>query len=122
MTKRKKNLSSKELVNCAVAQALEKKAENIVLFNLGETSGLAEWVMIGEGSVPSHTRAIADSILTGCKEYNAIAWQTEGLEDGRWILLDYSNLLVCIMLPELRKYYDLEKLWKEFPRTDIAAK
>jgi ribosome-associated protein len=120
MTMKKKEPDSKELVDLAVQKALEKKAENIVLFYLGENSGIAEWIMICEGSNIMHTRAIADNILDGCKKRNAPVWLSEGMEEGRWILLDFSTLVISVMLPELRSYYDLEELWREFPRTDIT--
>lgn len=120
MTMKKKEPDGKELADLAVQMALEKKAENIVLFYPGEKSGIAEWIMICEGGNIMHTRAIADNILDGCKKRNAPVWLSEGMEEARWILLDYSALVISVMLPELRSYYKLEELFKQFPRTDIA--
>ena len=115
-----KELTTKELVDLAVELAQEKKAENIVLFNLGEESGIADWILICDGDNIMHTRAIADNIMYGCKKHHAPVWQNEGMEGSRWVLLDFSTLVVSVMIPELRRYYKLEELWKAYPRIDIA--
>ncbi len=121
MTEQQQMLSGKALVDCAVAMAQEKKAENIVLFNPGAESGIAEWFLICEGSNLVHTRAIADSVVVGLKKENTAPWHREGLEEGRWILLDYSDVVINILIPEVREYYRLESLWAEYERFDVAS-
>jgi ribosome-associated protein len=113
-------LSGKKLVDIAVKKALEKKAENIVIFNPGTKSGIAEWFLICHGNNVIQNKAITDAILSGLKEENTIPWHKEGFEEGRWILLDYSDVVINILLPEIRDYYELEKLWEDFPRIDIS--
>lgn len=112
-------LNGKELVDAAVSLALTKKAENIVLLNPGNQSGIAEWFCICHGKNEIHNRAIADGILIGLKEQHNPPWHTEGINEGRWILLDYSDVVINILLPELREYYSLENLWEDCPRIDI---
>jgi len=112
-------LNGKELVDAAVSLALTKKAENIVLLNPGNQSGIAEWFIICHGKNEIHNRAIADAILIGLKEQHNPSWHTEGIDKGRWILLDYSDVVINILLPELREYYSLENLWEDCPRIDI---
>ena len=113
-------LSGKELVDIAVEKALEKKAENIVIFNPGYKSGIAEWFLICQGGNVIQNKAITDAILVGLKDKKTVPWLKEGHEEGRWILLDYSDVIINILLPELRDYYELEKLWEDFPRIDIS--
>lgn len=115
-------LCGKELVDVAVEKALEKKADNIVLLNPGDRSGIAEWFLICHGNNTIHNKAIADAIIAGLKEKNTAPWFKEGLDEGRWILLDYSDVVINILLPELREYYELEKLWEGIPRIDISSK
>ncbi len=112
-------LNGKELVDVAVSLALTKKAENIVLLNPGNQSGIAEWLFICHGKNEVHNRAIAYAIIIGLKEQHNPPWHTEGINEGRWILLDYSDVVINILLPELREYYSLENLWEDCPRIDI---
>ncbi len=112
-------LAGKDLVDHAVSLALTKKAEHIVLVNPGNQSGIAEWFIICTGKNEIHNKAIAEAVQTGLKAQQTPPWHTEGAVDGRWILLDYSDVIINIMLPELREYYALEKLWEDCPMIDI---
>lgn len=109
----------KELVNIAVCKAQEKKAENIVILNPGEKSYIAEWIIICQGDNEIQNMAIADSIIYELKSRGSPPWNKEGLENGRWILLDFSDVIVNILLPEIREFYQLEALWKDYPRINI---
>ncbi len=112
-------LKGRELADESVALALTKKAEGLILLNPGNQSGIAEWSIICHGSNEIHNRAIADAVLVGLKEKSTPPWHTEGINEGRWILLDYSDVVLCVMLPELREYYELETLWEDCPRIEI---
>ncbi len=123
MTIESSELYGKELADMAIKTILEKKAENIVLLNTGEEWGMAEWFLICHGNNVIQNRAIANAILYDLKEhYNTPAWHKEGMEEGRWILLDYKDVIINILLPELREYYLLEVLWENCPRIDISDK
>jgi ribosome-associated protein len=113
MRKESETLSTKKLTDIVIELALQKKAENIVLFNPGNESPIADWFMICEGTNEIHTRAIGEAILLGLKEKNSPPWHHEGLELGRWILIDFIDVVVNVILPELRHYYELDKLWED---------
>lgn len=121
-TKSKKNepLFAKDLVDDAVASCLQKKGEAIMVLNPGNQSGIADWIVICQGDNELHNKAIANEILKNLKVKNTPAWHIEGMEDGRWILLDYTDVVINILLPQLREYYDLEKLWKDCPHVKIT--
>jgi ribosome-associated protein len=106
-------LKGRALVDRAVSFARAKKAEHIVLLNPGSQSAIADWFFICTGTTEIHNRAIADAIVLGLKKEQNPPWHTEGLEEGRWILLDYSDVIINIMLPEPREYYALEQLWTD---------
>jgi ribosome-associated protein len=112
-------LEGRALVDAVVGYALEKKAEQIALFDVHARSSLSDWVVICQGDNPQHAMAIADAIIRGLKSSHTIAWQQEGLEDGRWIVIDYLDVIVHILLPRLREYYNLEALWDSTTRIDI---
>jgi len=66
--------------------------------------------------VPPHTQAIADNIIKKLKELGENPIYVEGIDEGRWIVLDYGDFIVNIFLPELREYYNLEWLWSDAKR------
>jgi ribosome-associated protein len=112
-------LSGRNLAEEAVSLARSKIAGRIVMLNPGAGSGIAEWIVICQGSNEIHNRAVADEIIAGLKRKNTPPWHTEGLENGRWILLDYSDVVINIILADLRAYYALDDLWEKCPRIEI---
>lgn len=120
MTTKGRILSGREIIDCAVEKALEKKAENIVIYNPGKESGIAEWILICQSETEVQNRAIYEAIVTELNKRNNPAWQKEGKEEARWILIDYSDAIINILLPEMREYYNLDELWKSYPREDIT--
>jgi len=107
----KKTLKGRALAELIAEFADSKKAEDISLINLAESAGIADWFVICQGDNTSHNRAIADAIAEGLKEKKVSAWHIEGREDSRWVLLDFSDVVAHVMLPEVREYYQLEELW-----------
>lgn len=99
----------------AIAEAmLQTKAENIQVFHTGSESPIADWVVICEGTNYTHIRAIADTIRQHFKDTTDLIPQGyEGKDERRWILLDYFDIIVHVMLPEIRAYYRLEEIFKE---------
>lgn len=113
-------LSGKEIVDCALEKMIEKKAENIIVFNPGDQSEIAEYILLCQGESDVQNRAISHAIVDYLNSKNNPVWLKEGVDDGRWILLDYSNVLVNIMLPDVRGYYNLDELWKAHPKEIIT--
>jgi len=114
--------SSELLARVAVGLAIDKKAEKIVMLNPGKGSSLADWFIVCESDNTVHNSAIAASIIDGLREHGVHLFQKEGVEDGRWVLLDYADVVVNVMLPEVREMYDLEGIFKDYPRIDIDEK
>jgi len=101
-----------EIVKKIIEKAEEKKGEDIVVLEIGKINPIiADYMIIITGTVPIHTRAIADNIIGGLKEYGVIPHHLEGYTEGRWIAVDYGDIMINIFLPELRDYYKLEWLW-----------
>jgi ribosome-associated protein len=115
---KKETLRGRELADLIAQLADSKKAERISLINLTGTAGIADWFVICQGDNTAHNRAIADAIAEGLKEKNVSAWHIEGREESRWVLLDYSDVVAHVMLPDVRHYYGLEDLW---PGATMAA-
>jgi len=98
-------------VNRIAALAHSKKAEGVVSIDLRGLSPACDFFVICEGTSDVHVRAIADAIEDGLLESGEKAWHLEGREGGRWVLLDYINVVVHVFDGETRDYYQLERLW-----------
>ena len=105
---------------CARA-AIDKKAENVKILNLTQLSGFTDYFMICSGMSDRQVQAIADSICSVMKNEGREILSTEGYSDGRWILLDYGDVVIHIFLDALRDYYDLETLWVDAPAVKIPS-
>lgn len=89
-----------------------KKGIDIQMINLESKTVIADYFVIATGTSTPHVRALSDEVLLKMKEkYNIPANHTEGYESGRWILLDYGNVIVHVFHAEDRAFYSLEKLW-----------
>jgi ribosome-associated protein len=100
--------------------ALEKKALDLVVFDLREISDVADYFMICHGMSDKQVRAIADAIEKALREAGATMDHKEGYQEATWILLDYGDIVIHVFTEEKRQYYDLERLWGDAPRIDVA--
>ncbi len=105
-------LAGSELVDAVVSVLEEKLAEKIAVIDLRDVPAAADWFIVCQGDNTSHTSAVANEVIGALKEkYGTAPWHYEGLEEGRWALIDYTDVVVHVMLREVREYYDLESLW-----------
>jgi ribosome-associated protein len=105
----------------AVAAGLERKASNPVLLDVRGVVSFADAFVFLTGGSDRQVAAIADSIQQAMKEIDEKPLGVEGLEDGRWVLMDLNDVIVHIFQPDVREHYDLERLWSDAPRIDLDA-
>ena len=104
--------SSRELAKRIGHLSLEKKAEDILIFDISKISSFADYFVICTGTSDRHLKAIADNITDGIFEkYKVKPWHLEGYSYLRWILIDYVDVVVHLFLEDVRDYYNLERLW-----------
>ena len=106
MAKRPKVLAKK-----LVKFVLSKKAEEVLLLDLRKITTMTDFFVICTGVSEVQVRAIADAIIEGCKKAGIEIYQVEGYEAGTWVLVDLIDVVVHIFQPEVRRYYQLERLW-----------
>jgi len=95
-------------------KALEAlKAENIVVLDVSEQASFTDYMIFASGSSTRHVSAIAESVVEAAKATHEPAIGIEGEDVGEWVLVDLGDVIVHIMLPDVRLYYELEKLWGE---------
>jgi len=107
------NLQSEATRKLAL-QALEAlKADNIVVLDVRAHASFTDYMIFASGSSTRHVSAIADSVVEAAKATGQPALGIEGEDVGEWVLVDLGDVVVHIMLPDVRLYYELEKLWGE---------
>jgi ribosome-associated protein len=95
-------------------EALEAlKADNIVVLDVRAQASFTDYMIFASGSSTRHVSAIADSVVEAAKATGDPALGVEGEDVGEWVLVDLGDVVVHIMLPDVRLYYELEKLWGE---------
>jgi ribosome-associated protein len=109
--------SKEKSLFCAKA-ALEKKAFNVAILELKKASSLTDYFLICSGRSDRQVQAIAESIEEKMSEKGARPLGEEGMREGRWVLMDYDDVVIHIFYDPVRRHYDLEGLWIEAPRID----
>src|SRR5690554_1297036 len=100
----------------AVVDALEDvKAQNIKVFNTTEQTSLFDRVVIASGTSNRQTRALASSVEDKARELGVKVVAREGDDTGEWVLVDLGDVVVHIMQPVIREYYNLEEIWGARP-------
>lgn len=106
-------------VGVAVRAAADKKARDIVVLDVGEFLAITDFFVICSGQSDRQVRTIADEVEAKLKEAGTRPLRTEGALEGGWLLLDYGVFIVHVFTEEMRKYYELERLWKDAPTPDL---
>ncbi len=106
------NKAAKDLASRAVYYAEEKKAAEVVVCDIRKVSLIADYFIICSGNTATQVKAIADHIVEKLDEHNYALLRQEGYRDGLWIVLDFGEIVIHIFQPELREFYNLERLWK----------
>ena len=107
-------------VGRAVAAAADRKAREPVVLDVGELLGITDFFLICSGGSDRQVRTIADAIESKLREDGLRALRSEGSPDSGWVLIDYGDFIVHVFSDEMREYYDLERLWKDAPRPELA--
>ena len=100
-----------------------KKAEDIMVLDVRKISSITDYFVIATGTSEPHLRAIVDEVRdTLHKECALHPRATDGTLQTAWIVLDYFDVIVHVMRPEVREHYDLEGLWGDAPRVRVRTK
>lgn len=108
-----------ERLQAAAEAALERNAEDGIVLDLRGLSDATDYFLVASGESDTHTRAIAENVRERLEEHGETPAGVEGREAGRWILLDYIDIVVHVFLPRVREYYQLERLWGDAPKAPL---
>lgn len=106
-------------VKNAVQAADEKKAQDMLVLRLSAITEFTDYFVICSGNSARQTKAIADEIIERLKTGGVRPLNTEGYNKAEWILIDYGAFVIHIFTDESRRFYDLERLWRDAERVEI---
>ncbi|CAN5562660.1 hypothetical protein BH09GEM1_BH09GEM1_24220 [soil metagenome] len=111
-----------DAVQQAAAILIDRKANDVVLLSLKGVSDMTDYFLIASGTSDTHVRALGNAVLEDMKkDAGQMANHSEGLQQGRWVLLDYVDFVVHVFHPTLRNFYQIERLWADAQVVPITA-
>ncbi|HLV26782.1 MAG TPA: ribosome silencing factor [Gemmatimonadales bacterium] len=113
--------TSEALARRAAELCLELKAADVVVLNLAGVTDMADFFVIASGNSDTHVRSIAQHVVEQLGKEGTRVHHEEGLQQGRWALLDYVDIVVHVFHPTLRQFYQLERLWGDAEVVQIEA-
>lgn len=114
------DLLSKDRALLCADFALEKKAEHVRVLNVRGLSSLTDYLVIASGRSDRQVQAIAEAVRVGMKHHHATPpLAVEGMNEGRWVLVDYGDVMVHVFQEPVREFYDLDGLWREAPEVAL---
>ena len=106
-----KRPTAKETLRIVLARLDEMKAENSVTIDLSGKSSIGDYMVVTTGRSNVHVAAIADNLVRDLKSNKISGIRVEGLKQGDWVLIDAGDVIVHVFRPEVRDFYNLEKMW-----------
>ncbi|MEV4643774.1 ribosome silencing factor [Saccharopolyspora sp. NPDC049357] len=112
--------NARELALIAAQAAADKKATDVVLLDVSEQLVITDCFMIASASNERQVESIVDSVEEKLRAAGIKPVRREGAREGRWVLLDFVDVVVHVQHAEERSFYQLEKLWKDCPRIEFV--
>lgn len=109
-----------ERARLAALAAEDKKAREILVLEIKDLTQIADYFVVCSGQSTLQVRAIADAVIDRMEGTGHPLRHMEGYDGGRWVLLDYGDVVIHVFLAEERDYYGMERLWHDAPRLEHA--
>jgi ribosome-associated protein len=120
--RRKKQEATSHLLTAVAAALDDMKAVNVKVLDVRGVADFADTLYIVSGNSDRHVRSIADRVVEKAKAAGARPIGVEGTRDGEWVLVDLNDVIVHVMLPRVREFYGLERLWEtDAPAVVVAS-
>lgn len=112
-------MNTNELTQKVIEALEDHKAQQITLIDVTSLTPITDCLIICSATSKRHANTLAEKVVTQSKNLGTHPFGVEGFEDSEWILIDLHDVIVHIMLPSVREFYNLEKLWQ--PPVESAA-
>lgn len=113
-------MKEEEIKNLAVTALEDMKAVDLVVLDVRGKSSVTDFMIIVSGTSDRHVKAMANSVVVEMKKAGVKPLGVEGGNVGEWVLVDLADVIVHIMLPDVRDFYQIEKLWEAGSVDEIA--
>ncbi|MDQ1103387.1 ribosome silencing factor [Nocardioides zeae] len=110
-----------ELVHAAARAASDKLATDLLAFDVSEQLAITDAFLLASASNERQVKAVVDEVEDKLREIGAKPVRREGERDGRWVLIDYGDVVVHVQHEEERRFYALERLWRDCPTIGLPA-
>jgi ribosome-associated protein len=110
-----------DLARRAATICLDNKADDVVVLDLHGVTDMTDYFVVASGTSDTHVRAVAHHVLETLAKDGQRAAHTEGLTQGRWVVLDYVDFVVHVFHPSMRAFYQLERLWGDAPALAVSS-
>ncbi|MGB9357933.1 MAG: ribosome silencing factor [Acidimicrobiia bacterium] len=114
------NPHAESAARAAAEAIIDKKGNDVALLDVSDLVVVTDVFVIGSGTSNRHVRSLADDVELRLREMGDRPLRREGADYGRWVLLDYGDLVVHLFDGETRDFYDLERLWADAPRIEFS--
>lgn len=114
------HLDGKERAILCANASLKKKAKDLVILNVKTLSSFTDYFIICSGTSDRQVQAIAASIQEDLKAFGILPLGVEGERLGKWVLMDYDDVIIHIFYEPVREFYQIEHLWSDAPRMEIG--
>lgn len=104
-------MTETNLTQCIVDALEDVKGIDIITLDVTGVTDVADQMVLATGTSKRQVKALADSVMEKTREMGVRAIGSEGKETAEWILIDFAEVVVHVMLPDAREFYDLERLW-----------
>ncbi len=111
-------MQAEQLKELVVDALDDLKAVNTVTLDVTGLTDVMDFLVIASGTSNRHVKSLADNVCMEAKKQGQRALGVEGEDAGEWVLVDFGDVVVHVMLPATRDFYDLERLWAEHPKPD----
>ena len=118
---KKQNTKKSNLLNVAISSLEEFKAQDVVKINLVGKTSMADFMLIASGTSSRQIRAIAENTVTKIKKSSNVNVNIEGLNQSDWVLIDAGDIIIHLFRPEVREFYNLEKMWQVDSTEDAST-
>jgi ribosome-associated protein len=114
-------MNSEQLCTLVVAVLEDVKAQDITVLDVRDMTAVTDYMIVASGTSNRHVKALVETVAEEAKAAGHRPIGVEGEEGGEWVLLDLQDALVHVMLPKVREFYNLEKLWSLGSPGDLAV-
>ena len=118
---REPRMNSDALTDLVVDALDDVKANDIVRLDVRDMTTVTDYMVVASGTSNRHVKALVDNVADKARKAGHRPIGIEGEDGGEWVLLDLQDTLVHVMLPKVREFYNLEKLWSMSPTGDATA-